>query len=255
MFNRKYIFKGSIFHCYVSLPECKPHLFLFFFWGGGGAVWSHKKYIRDLHQTDHLLKKWGTSRNSLGFWKRWKKNAPAGTSKRWPVTEANNVTSVIPRKWCVSKYWSSESLFLRRFFFPSLKLRYPLKMDGWNTRQFPFGSFFHYTYKCFKKGPLKHAYIMFLPFRFKVWCQIKKNMFAYNFLSQDSIVSWTSKIDVFNPLNSLHIIPQHRQQDPIPIESHRIHGTGIFTYVHLLDGVKIKQYLKPPPSLVDCYIW
>ena len=22
MFNRKYIFKGSIFHCYVSLPEC-----------------------------------------------------------------------------------------------------------------------------------------------------------------------------------------------------------------------------------------
>ena len=23
MFNRKYIFKGSIFHCYVSLPECK----------------------------------------------------------------------------------------------------------------------------------------------------------------------------------------------------------------------------------------
>ncbi len=24
MFNRKYIFKGSIFHCYVRLPECKP---------------------------------------------------------------------------------------------------------------------------------------------------------------------------------------------------------------------------------------
>ena len=23
MFNRKYIFKGSIFHCYVRLPECK----------------------------------------------------------------------------------------------------------------------------------------------------------------------------------------------------------------------------------------
>ena len=25
MFNRKYIFNGSIFHCYVSLPECKHY--------------------------------------------------------------------------------------------------------------------------------------------------------------------------------------------------------------------------------------
>ena len=24
MFNREYIFKGSIFYCHVSLPECKP---------------------------------------------------------------------------------------------------------------------------------------------------------------------------------------------------------------------------------------
>ena len=187
---------------------------LFFFLGGWGSSLITQKIYS------------GPSSNST-FWKvgnfqkpsgEKKKNAPAGTSNRWPVTEANNVTSVIPRKWCVSKHRSSESLFLRRFFFPSLKLRYPLKMDGWNTRQFPFGSFFHYTYKCFKKGPLKHAYIMFFPFLLKVWCQIKKDMFAYNFLSQDSIVSWTSKIDVFNPLNSLHIMPQHRQQDPIPIE-------------------------------------
>ena len=29
MFNRKYIFKGSIFHCYVSLPEC---ILLGFMW-------------------------------------------------------------------------------------------------------------------------------------------------------------------------------------------------------------------------------
>ena len=26
MFNRKYIFKGSIFHCYVRLPECIPNI-------------------------------------------------------------------------------------------------------------------------------------------------------------------------------------------------------------------------------------
>ena len=30
MFNRKYIFKGPIFHCYVSLPECKATWM--FFW-------------------------------------------------------------------------------------------------------------------------------------------------------------------------------------------------------------------------------
>ena len=31
MFNRKYIFKGSIFHCYVRLPECIHFLGCFFF--------------------------------------------------------------------------------------------------------------------------------------------------------------------------------------------------------------------------------
>ena len=41
--NRKYILKGSMFHCYVSLPEAffssfdaslhLTHVFVFFFWG------------------------------------------------------------------------------------------------------------------------------------------------------------------------------------------------------------------------------
>ena len=29
MFNRKYIFKGSIFHCYVRLPECMKTISIF----------------------------------------------------------------------------------------------------------------------------------------------------------------------------------------------------------------------------------
>ena len=32
IFNRKYIFKGSIFHCYVRLPECNTEICLFGGW-------------------------------------------------------------------------------------------------------------------------------------------------------------------------------------------------------------------------------
>ena len=38
MFNRKYIFKGSIFHCYVSLPECRS-------WTNEIQMISRKKQI------------------------------------------------------------------------------------------------------------------------------------------------------------------------------------------------------------------
>ncbi len=49
MFNRKYIFEGSIFHCYLSLPEVctitqTSHIFLSTHWKkyhGTGAFPSH----------------------------------------------------------------------------------------------------------------------------------------------------------------------------------------------------------------------
>ena len=180
-----------------------------------GEQFDHTKNIFGTFIKLHLLKS-----GELPETERWKKKTRLRVH---PNADPSQRLTMWPRWFRESDVFQNTGrrsrCFYGGFFFPSLKLRYPLKMDGWNTRQFPFGSFFHYTYKCFKKGPLKHAYIMFLPFLLKVWCQIKKDMFAYNFLSQDSIVSWTSKIDVFNPLNSLHIMPQHRQQDPIPIES------------------------------------
>ena len=55
MFNRKYIFKGSMFHCYVRLPECNlmPHPVL--------MLLLHLRFLvlqllHHLHRLDHLLR-------------------------------------------------------------------------------------------------------------------------------------------------------------------------------------------------------
>ena len=45
IFNRKYIFKWSIFHCYVSLPECRNQGHTFLVWHGR---WLEKVYVQQL---------------------------------------------------------------------------------------------------------------------------------------------------------------------------------------------------------------
>ena len=56
-FNRKYILKGSIFHCYVRFPECSCHGFVVFLCDGpmDGFLFTSS----EISEISHVCRLWG----------------------------------------------------------------------------------------------------------------------------------------------------------------------------------------------------